>query len=1058
MPVRVGLALAPRQTGVGPGSLYDDAASGLRSDYVAAEPSAAGAADAQAHPDHGTPGSVRSLSSLGSLNSLSSLTSGASRELLAAKRAKGKAVGRKPTPLSRYVSVGRVRPFTGDVGPAPALVLALESRSVHREVILITDTRPRSALQLADNLLQLGFAHTLWLTSGHSACSAAERLRAGRDALRAARSGGSSSSGSGSGSGSGSSSEGSDRSSSSSDGGSEGGEAAAAAAAALRRLAAAATGASSAAAAAASSSSGALPPLNHTALMLRMLEAAALEDGSPAPFAAAAPAAAGAADALACAWYAQPFPAGFTGHRRLMMKRVMLMARAVRLGYNVLSLDTDVVVLRDPYPHLKAPPYGAMHMVVGRSVRGGGVVNTGVMYVQNASRHGPISWLLAEVVDRNLRWVEHNVSMPHMAAAAAAAAASASAVAAAASGGAGAVAAGGGGGGGGAVRLMPHQADSRGCWDQFLFGDVVLTGMTGKVVLLYCARPNTRPSGGAKGALAGLAAAAAARRGGGGGGAAEEGGSSWADKHRVAMGLADNDGPTDLMVHEVTVSDQAHAALVAARTYTTTWVNISVPRAATPLLPAEPGYSLPGLKQGFSADAFQKQLAADAKHLELRRRLRRLGRRLARRRRRGRRLLEEEEGMEHEEEEEDQEEGAGLEKTAEEGEEGDSGSLGQGRRLMAADGAGGEAAAAAAAAALPPERRAMERLAYAADWLIGGWPQRGALGLWDPLLTSGKQRQVFAHLVRAPGPTSVGKDAVRMQYGEYDWELAALAGGGPFPFLGSPDPAEPPRLVALLPEVDTACDSHTAWTNTARGLVQVALLTGRRLVWPSIPCADSGPWVSPNPGSRRSLPLNVNLKFLAHGVGFGTKDGRGPGGGGLQCTPALIFHHKCLYERHVVIRNDSVTAAAAAAGTLGAAGGSGAASGMDGGDGEAGPEYDVRVEGPRALLPAEFQLYRRLLPGREGEPGPHNTVHLQGDDGEYEDGEKPIMFDEPPRAAGVVYIKAAAVAKALREGPLAAQRVLYLAQRTFLTQLDKLGEPGLMTAYRTFRHECPALK
>ncbi len=57
-----------------------------------------------------------------------------------------------------------------------------------------------------------------------------------------------------------------------------------------------------------------------------------------------------------------------------------------------------------------------------------------------------------------------------------------------------------------------------------------------------------------------------------------------------------------------------------------------------------------------------------------------------------------------------------------------------------------------------------------------------------------------------------------------------------------------------------------------------------------------------------------------------------------------------------------------------------------------------------------------------------------------------------------MYVKALAVAKALREGPLAAQRVLYLAQRTFLTQLDKLGEPALMTAYRTFRHECPALK
>ena len=98
---------------------------------------------------------------------------------------------------------------------------------------------------------------------------------------------------------------------------------------------------------------------------------------------------------------------------------------------------------------------------------------------QNASRHGPISWLLAEVVDRNLRWVEHNVSMPHMAAAAAAAAAAGSATAAVAGGGSGGGAGGGGGGGGGA-RLMPHQADSRGCWDQFLFGDVVLTGMTGE--------------------------------------------------------------------------------------------------------------------------------------------------------------------------------------------------------------------------------------------------------------------------------------------------------------------------------------------------------------------------------------------------------------------------------------------------------------------------------------------------------------------------------------------------------------------------------------------------
>ncbi len=48
--------------------------------------------------------------------------------------------------------------------------------------------------------------------------------------------------------------------------------------------------------------------------------------------------------------------------------------------------------------------------------------------------------------------------------------------------------------------------------------------------------------------------------------------------------------------------------------------------------------------------------------------------------------------------------------------------------------------------------------------------------------------------------------------------------------------------------------------------------------------------------------------------------------------------------------------------------------------------------------------------------------------------------------------------KALREGPLAEQPVLYFAQRTFLTQLDKLGDPDLLNRYRTLRNECPALR
>jgi hypothetical protein len=44
---------------------------------------------------------------------------------------------------------------------------------------------------------------------------------------------------------------------------------------------------------------------------------------------------------------------------------------------------------------------------------------------------------------------------------------------------------------------------------------------------------------------------------------------------------------------------------------------------------------------------------------------------------------------------------------------------------------------------------------------------------------------------------------------------------------------------------------------------QVALLTGRQVAWPSLPCAGSE-WIDPNPAARRLLPLPLNLRFLAH--------------------------------------------------------------------------------------------------------------------------------------------------------------------------------------------------
>jgi hypothetical protein len=39
------------------------------------------------------------------------------------------------------------------------------------------------------------------------------------------------------------------------------------------------------------------------------------------------------------------------------------MLRAVRLGYNVLSIDTDVLLFDDPYRYFKSPPFNAFNVI-----------------------------------------------------------------------------------------------------------------------------------------------------------------------------------------------------------------------------------------------------------------------------------------------------------------------------------------------------------------------------------------------------------------------------------------------------------------------------------------------------------------------------------------------------------------------------------------------------------------------------------------------------------------------------------------------------------------------
>ena len=58
----------------------------------------------------------------------------------------------------------------------------------------------------------------------------------------------------------------------------------------------------------------------------------------------------------------------------------MMPSRSIRLGYNVLLLDSDVIVFDNPYKYLKHPPF--KDIVVINQEEGVLAPNGGVLYVQ----------------------------------------------------------------------------------------------------------------------------------------------------------------------------------------------------------------------------------------------------------------------------------------------------------------------------------------------------------------------------------------------------------------------------------------------------------------------------------------------------------------------------------------------------------------------------------------------------------------------------------------------------------------------------------------------------
>jgi hypothetical protein len=165
------------------------------------------------------------------------------------------------------------------------------------------------------------------------------------------------------------------------------------------------------------------------------------------------------------------------------------------------------------------------------------------------------------------------------------------------------------------------------------------------------------------------------------------------------------------------------------------WVNISIPRGAQPLLPKVAGYSAELLLPGSTARAFDKALEDDHKHTELKLRRARGSSSLRRSmlQQRQRQLLQRPR----------RNKAPGIAQPP--------------RHLLDLGGSGGGQRQVAGAAAAPANggkgdgaaARAMERVAYAPDWMFGSWVARGTLGLWDPTLTP-QPKQVGGGLGRKP--------------------------------------------------------------------------------------------------------------------------------------------------------------------------------------------------------------------------------------------------------------------------------------------------------------------
>lgn len=104
----------------------------------------------------------------------------------------------------------------------------------------------------------------------------------------------------------------------------------------------------------------------------------------------------------------------FDAVRRLWLLRHHYMVRLIGLRYNVLMLDSDSLVLADPYPLIRTHLPTVVALCLSDETAGPHMrVNGGTWYVQNARPGGAVHGVFADFVERALAILSEYPALKH---------------------------------------------------------------------------------------------------------------------------------------------------------------------------------------------------------------------------------------------------------------------------------------------------------------------------------------------------------------------------------------------------------------------------------------------------------------------------------------------------------------------------------------------------------------------------------------------------------------------------------------------------------------------